>query len=143
MLDLGFDDVTNKENSFRLKASLFMLGTDVLIIISGMNDHIGSITLAQPYIAPLNPNIPAKHVSENKFERISSSISTLTQYHHRDDQILAEFSRKICQQLNRVVTVIGGIHVDNISKEEIVIITQMLSSLQEKIIQRFNKRLDN
>ena len=138
MHELGFVEAARERYNFQLKATIITLGNDVLIIISGMQDHIGSITLAQPYTAPLNPNILAGNVVVTENRRISASISTLTQYHHRDDQILAEFARKLSQGLNKVVTVIGGMHIDNISKEEIEILDDMLRELQEKIIQKAN-----
>ena len=136
MKNIGNEEVTNEKSDLNLQTSLFMLRNDILIIISGINEHIGSVTLAQPYEAPINPNIKAKHELRKDKKRISASISTLTQFHHRDDQLLAEFARHLSQQLNRVVAVVGGIHVDNISKNDIEIITTMFGELEGKIIKR-------
>lgn len=136
MIELGSEEVIDEQNRLHLKSSLFILGTDLLIIISGINDHIGSVTLAQPYIANVNPNIQAQKVLINENKRISASLSTITQFHHRDDQILAEFARSLSQRLNIVVTVIGGIHIDNISKNEIEQLSLMLMTLKEKIIKK-------
>ena len=138
MDELGSVEDSNQQHNFQLKATIIQLGNDILIIISGMHDHIGSITLAQPYTADLYPNILAGYFAKSKFDRISASISTLTQYHHRDDQLLAEFARKLAQNLTKIVSVIGGIHIDNISKEEIEIVAKMLTEMQEEIIQKLH-----
>ena len=139
MKDLGIEEISNNEGMFHLQSSLTLLGNDLLVIVSGLGDHIGSITLAQPYTAPLNPNMTAKHIVKEGKERVSSSISTLTQFHHRDDQLLSEFARNLSQQLNRVVTVVGGIHVNNISKDDIKEISSMLATLEEKIIKKMEQ----
>lgn len=135
MNNLGFEEILDESNTFHLVATMYMLGNDLLIILSGIEDHIGSITLAQPYHAPVNPNIKPNHTTPDTKERISASISTLTQYHHRDDQLLSEFGRSLSQKLNMVVAVMGGIHVDNITKREIKILFSLIAKLQEKIIE--------
>ncbi len=76
MIDLGPLEEQDTEKKFTIKANLFLLRGDLLIIISGVDDHIGTISLAQPYKAPVNPNISPKHELEQSHERISSSLST-------------------------------------------------------------------
>ena len=134
MKDVGFEEIKNKEKNFRLQGSMYLLGNDLLVVITGMQDHIGSITLAQQYSATINPNIRTKNAEDGTGKRISASISTLTQYHHRDDQLLTEFARNLSQKLKRVVAVIGGIHIDNISTDDIRILSEMMKELQLKII---------
>ena len=141
MIDLGHEDVYENERNFHLQAKLFMLQNDLLIIISGIEDHIGTISLAQPYKAPVNPNIIPKHELEKSHERISASLSSLTQFHHRDDQLLSEFARLMSQRLNKVVAVVGGIHVPEITKKDIVILSELLKKLGEKIIEKI--KLEN
>ena len=136
MNNLGFEEIFDESNAFHLGATMYMLGNDLLIILSGIEDHIGSITLAQPYKAPLNPNIKPVNTTPDTKERISASISTLTQYHHRDDQLLSEFARSLAQKLNMVVVVTGGIHIDNITKREIKILSDLFSNIEEKIIKK-------
>lgn len=137
MKELGFEEVT--EHSFTLRATLYLLRNDVLVIISGIEDHLGSLSLAQPYQAPLNPHIKPANEDHSSHERISSSVSTLTQYHHRDDQLLSEFSRSLSQKLNRVVAVVGGIHVPNISKKDIELLSKMMKELEDKILLKIKK----
>lgn len=148
MIILGSEEEFDESKKIHLCASLFMLGKDLLIVISGIQDHIGAITLAQPYIAHLNPNIKAKNVIIGEEKRVSSSISTLTQFHHRDDQLLSEFARTLSQQMNLVIAVVGGIHIDNITPDDIGTLSKMLGSIQEKIIskikdKKFLSRLKN
>ena len=143
MQDLGFEEVLEHERNFLIKAKLYFLGKDLLVVISGPGEHIGSMTLAQPYIAPINPNIKPEHTIKNSSERISSSINTLTQYKHRDDQILSEFARSLSKDLNLVVAVVGGLHLDNITKSDIEIISKMTVELKERIKVKVIKEAKN
>jgi gallate decarboxylase subunit D len=78
------------------------LGSDLVVFICNENAHIGAISLG-----------------EWDEEHGRASVSVITRLGHKDDSIAQKAAYQICKSLHRPVCVIAGIHLDDITLEEI------------------------
>jgi len=104
-----------------LKYTLSTLGNDIILLVGGGKEHIGSVVLAVPRPSLANP------------EKISSTISLLNVVGHKDDEIARPLAEALCIASNRSVVVIVGIHYDNLNSEDIKIIQILNEQAKEKI----------
>ena len=105
----------------RIKINMksFEIGDDLCLIVSGGDaPHIGCVTLSSP-----RPSLSDKDI-------ISSTSSVLNRVGHKDDEVGRYISEKLSAKLNKHVAVICGIHVDNITQDELV---ELMESLNELI----------
>jgi gallate decarboxylase subunit D len=86
----------------RIKLEASGLGDDLVVLISNNNAHIGAISLAE---------------WDNLHQR--ASVSVLTRLGHKDDTVAQSAAYRICRTLQRPVCVIAGIHIDDITGDEI------------------------
>jgi hypothetical protein len=98
-----------------LAASRF--GQDLEVNIYNDNIHLGAVAVSQ---------------FDPKTGRVSTSVITVMG--HKDDAIARQAAYLICKQTKRPVCVLAGIHVDNISDEEIAVILSNVDNLVEKFI---------
>jgi gallate decarboxylase subunit D len=119
------------EGAGRTKVSLSArsMGNDLIIRLFNSQAHIGAVALSE-----YNP-------AEKR-----ASTSVLTRYGHRDDSIACMAAYRICRRLKKPVCTIAGIHLDNITKEEIdqiVINCETLVDfyLKKQSAQKRNRRL--
>jgi gallate decarboxylase subunit D len=111
------------EGRCRLHARLIPMGDHLLVTLSGGKAHIGAVSLAEP-------NSPGNH-SVSK----SASVSTLTRTNHKEDVIARNTASNISSHLGIPVLVCCGIHLDEITVDEIEDINRNAMRLQEKIIE--------
>jgi gallate decarboxylase subunit D len=78
------------------------LGDDLVVLIFNVNAHIGAISLAE---------------WDGVHGR--ASVSVITRLGHKDDSVAQAAAYAICKALHRPVCVIAGIHVDDITADEI------------------------
>ena len=98
-----------KEDKFtigkgRTKVSLLAnrLGDDLVVFIYNEQAHIGAVA-----------------VGEYDYEHERASVSVFTRLGHKDDAIAQSAAYLISKSLHASVCVIAGIHLDNITGEEI------------------------
>ena len=83
------------------------IGEDVLVTIYGGDEHhIGGISVAYP-------------TRSHYREATTISLNSITLPGHKDYVLANELAEKISSALDRVVTVVVGIHMDHATKEEI------------------------
>lgn len=112
-----------EEGRISILMKAMLLGNDMCVIVSGGDSpHIGCTILSVPRPSLDNRNI------------ISSTESVLNLTGHKDDDALKIVARLLSSGLNKNVVVTGGIHVDNITKEEINIVIKLLKGCTEKLI---------
>lgn len=119
-----------KAEKGRIKISMksILIGEDLCVIISGGdNPHIGCVTLSVP-----RPSLADSNV-------ISATTSVLNVIGHKDDEVARYVSHALSSKLNKNVVVTCGIHLDNITKEEIKITIELLNELTENLTQNYNK----
>lgn len=96
---------------------------DLCVIISGgESPHIGCVTMSVPRPSLSEPNI------------ISSTTSVLNLVGHKDDEAARYVSHELSSRLNKNVVVTCGIHLDNITQEEIKVTMELLNKLTEQLI---------
>lgn len=106
-----------------INCTALKIGNDYNISIFGGDiPHIGAIALGIPVMLPHNIN------------KITSSASLLTVPGHKEETIALNSAKLLSKKLNTTVTVCCGIHIKNISKEEIVDITSTVDELIQKLI---------
>lgn len=106
----------------KLEVKLIPAGEDLVIVIGGGSQHIGSVAVALPR--------PGKN---NKNDSSTTSVFNLTG--HKDDYLSRPLAAKIAAKTGRVVTVVSGFHLDNISKEELKKIFYNLKIVEKKILE--------
>ena len=78
------------------------MGDDLVVSIYNENAHIGAVA-----------------VGEYDHEQERASVSVITRLGHRDDAIAQKAAYLISKSIKKPVCVIAGIHLDNITDEEI------------------------
>lgn len=95
------------------------MGNDIVILMYNENAHIGSVAVGEYF------------PSDNR-----SSCSVITRAGHREHRLAAETAEKIASATLRPVTVIAGIHLDDITHPEIERVLEICDNLTEALIQR-------
>ena len=78
------------------------MGKDIIVFIYNENAHIGAVA-----------------VGEYDYEQQRTSVSVITRLGHKDDLIVQKAAQLISETSKKPVCVIAGIHLDNITREEI------------------------
>lgn len=79
----------------------------VFILVGGEKSHVGGVVICEP-------------------EKKPTVIKLGT---HHDYIVLTPIAERACEKYNKTVAVIGGIHIDNATKEEISIIVKNCTEL--------------
>lgn len=119
------NDLTIERGRIKITAKAVAVGEDLCVIISGGDcPHIGCVTLSVP-----RPSLS----DENK---TSATTSVLNLIGHKDDEAAKYVSQTLSSRLNKNVVVTCGIHVDNITAEEIDVTISMLKELTDVLIEK-------
>jgi hypothetical protein len=86
----------------KIKLTATSLGDDLVVCIFNVNAHIGAVSLSE---------------WDSVHQRASTSV--VTRLGHKDDAVAQAAAYKICKTLQRPVCVIAGIHLEDITPEEI------------------------
>jgi hypothetical protein len=85
----------------------FSMGNDLCVLITGgSRPHLGAVGVAQ-----VRPNT-------HDATSLTSSTSVLTLFGHKEDAVVYKAAPALAARLNKNVVVCCGIHVDNITAEE-------------------------
>jgi len=101
----------------RTKVSLrsYGIGDDIAVFIYNRNAHIGSVA-----------------VGEYDFKSERASVSLITRLGHKDDAIARRAAYLISKATQKPVCVIAGVHIENITDEEI---TEIVAKTESAIIE--------
>lgn len=106
-----------------IEAQVIEAGEDLCIIITGgEKPHIGSVSISIPRPSLADPKL------------LSATTSTYNFLGHKDDAIGNMISKKIASTLNRKVVVTCGIHLDNISDNQISYVYQVSEMLLKELM---------
>jgi hypothetical protein len=106
----------------RVSLSALWMGSDLFVRLFNTQEHIGAVALSE-----YNP------------EEKRASTSILTRFGHRDDVVAQMAAHKICRHTKIPVCAVAGIHLDNITKDEIEQIVENCSALIDRCIGTINK----
>jgi len=99
---MGEHEIARGEGRMRLTLSAKSLGDDLVVSICNTNAHIGAVA-----------------VGEYDHEEKRTSTSVITRLGHKDDAIAQKAAYLISRKTKRPSCVIVGIHLDDITEEEI------------------------
>lgn len=105
--------ISNKINPEDIELTATPVGRDLLLVISGGVRHIGAASTAY-----LNG------------ERVEVQTSAVP--HHKEHTISEDIAIRVAEALNRTVTVVMGIHYDDLTKEGIKEVVEIVNN---KVIQ--------
>ena len=110
------------EAPYTLEAEVRLLGSDLLVILSGgTKPHIGSIAVALPRPSLANEEI------------VSSTSSVYNFVGHKDHVIAQRIAEKLSSRLDRHVVAVAGFHIDEISEEGIARVIENCDGLAQEI----------
>ena len=106
------------EGRYRVECQAILCGEDVnAVFIGGERAHIGAVSLA--VYEPV---------------RDSATVSTMTVYTHRDDQLAALAAKKLATALKCTVSVSVGIHVDNADEQDIELLCKNFAACLNQLL---------
>lgn len=105
--------ITKKVSRIEITLEVKQLGEDYLLTLTGGKEHAGAVAVG---------------LFDEKSGRASSSVITLPG--HREEQLALDSAKRVSRATGKTSVVIAGIHVDNITPEEI---KEIVSSAEEMI----------
>ncbi|MDU5105528.1 hypothetical protein [Clostridium sp.] len=119
--------LTKKFKTYDINCSVVQMGNDWNISIYGGDiPHIGALALGIP-----RPSL------ENK-NKISSSVSVLTITGHKEDVIVQNVAKVLSSTLNSTVIVSCGIHINDISFDDIQNLNLVIQNLVNELISKIS-----
>ena len=95
-------ELTKGEGRARVNITVTSMGSDLVVRIYNKNAHIGAVA-----------------IGDYDYEHERASVSVITRLGHKDDALAGEAAYLLSKSIRRPVCVIAGVHLDNITKEEI------------------------
>ena len=111
-------ELTKGEGRSKVILILTNMGGDLVVYIYNQNAHIGAVA-----------------VGDYDFEHNRASVSVITRLGHKDDAIAQKAAHAISKSVKKPVCVIAGIHLDNITKEEI---SEMIEN-ERNLVDKFKR----
>ncbi len=95
-------ELTKGEGRARVNVTVNSMGSDLVVRIYNQNAHIGAVA-----------------IGDYDYEHERASVSVITRLGHKDDALAREAAYLLSKSIRRPVCVIAGVHLDNITREEI------------------------
>jgi len=95
-------ELTKGEGRARVNITVSSIGSDLVVRIYNKNAHIGAVA-----------------IGDYDYEHERASVSLITRLGHKDDALAREAAHLLSRAIKRPVCVIAGVHLDNITREEI------------------------
>ncbi|WP_410508761.1 hypothetical protein RSJ42_00295 [Methanosarcina hadiensis] len=105
--------ITKEVSRIEITLEAKKLGEDYLLTLTGGKEHAGAVAVG---------------LFDEKSGRASSSVLTLPG--HREEQLALDSARRVSKATEKTSVVVVGIHVDNISLEEI---KEIVSTAEEMV----------
>ena len=99
---MGKYELIKGEGRTRVSLTASNLGGDLIVSIYNENAHIGAVA-----------------VGEYDHKEKRASVSVITRLGHKDDALAQQAAHAISKATKKPVCVIAGVHIDNITGEEI------------------------
>ncbi len=103
------------------------IGKDLLIILSGAEEHIGCVVQSFP-----RPSLKGNH-------KISASSSILNVIGHKDDYLCRYVAEYFSKAFESMVVCTGGIHIENATESDIQELLAGIKNWIPKIIDKMKR----
>lgn len=119
--------LSKKFKTYDINCSAIKMGNDWNISIYGGDiPHIGAVALGIP-----RPSLEDKN-------KISSSVSILTITGHKEDVIVQKVAKVLSSTLNSTVVVSCGIHINDITFDDIQNLNLVIDNLVNELISKIS-----
>ena len=95
-------ELSRGEGRARVNVTVNRMGSDLVVRIYNQNAHIGAVA-----------------IGEYDYEHARASVSVITRLGHKDDALAGEAAYLLSKSIRGPVCVIAGVHLDDITREEI------------------------
>ena len=113
---------------FKVIAEVKIIGDDLMISVwGGTKPHIGSISVS----------VPRPGLQDNTTMSATSSIINLIG--HKDEVVARKFSEQLAAKFNRNAIATAGVHIDDITENQINIIMQNITALCLDVINKLGE----
>lgn len=117
--------VEKMQGRVNIRMEVVSMGDDYCLIITGGDrPHLGAVALSTPRPSLADP------------EQVSASTSVLTLVGHKEDEVARKIGHQFAARLNCQVVVACGVHLDNITRDELVMMGQMLDELAGELLNK-------
>ncbi|MDH4068060.1 MAG: hypothetical protein OEU97_03900 [Dehalococcoidia bacterium] len=111
-------ELTKGEGRASVNVTVNSMGSDLVVRIYNQNAHIGAVA-----------------IGDYDYEHERASVSVITRLGHKDDALAREAAYLLSKSIRRPVCVVAGVHLDNITREEI---DQILANTRTAISEIIN-----
>lgn len=113
-------------DKFEVEAVVVKCGNDLNVTIGGGDKyHIGAVAIAVP------------RFEYKQLKKRTSSTSVICVQGHREDELSYRAAKYLSTELDCVVTVSIGIHIDNIEYQEMQLVIDNVNIVLNKIVDSF------
>jgi hypothetical protein len=104
--------ITSGRGKYKVWLQRHQIGDDLVFFLGGgQRAHVGGVVIAEP----------------------RKKVKTVRLTGHYDDIVLKPIAEAACKKYKRKVVAVGGVHVNNATKEEIAILVENCKKLIKKI----------
>lgn len=122
---MGSWNVSAGSDKFEISAKVIEMGDDCLVAVwGGTRPHIGAVGMAQVRPSLRDPDKP------------SATSSVFTFVGHKEDMVAKMLAEELARRLERNTVVAAGIHWDNLSQDDIDVISRLGQAILEKILEK-------
>lgn len=108
--------------------NITIVGEDIMLqVYGGSRPHLGAAVLAVH-----SNNINSPHKSD-------CTLSVLSLVGHKESDLFTMIARRVCKTLNKNCLVSGGIHIDNLSYDQVNALIDCVLLMTEKAINRIKE----
>ena len=111
---------SEREGGLEVTARTIWLGNDLLVVLTGGVAHVGAVVVA-----------PA--AQEEPHCRSADQVSVISLFAHKEDVVAKGMAEKLSGKLGRTVTIVAGMHWDNLGKEGIDTVVRLCKKLEERM----------
>jgi len=116
------------DDIYKVVAEVKIIGDDLIISVwGGTKPHIGSISVSVP-----RPGLKDS-------TSMSSTSSVINLIGHKDEVVARKFSEQLAAKFNRNAIATAGIHIDDITENQINIIMQNITDLCLDVINKLEE----
>ena len=116
------------DDIYKVVAEVNIIGDDLMISVwGGTKPHIGSISVSVP-----RPGL-------KDGTRMSSTSSVINLIGHKDEVVARKFSEQLAAKFNRNAIATAGVHIDDITENQINIIMQNITALCLDVINKLGE----